>query len=60
LAFDISVLNVPLRPTRELRDVLREMRDAGDLFFVAQTQQLVFHVVPRRSGWRSTGSCSAR
>jgi hypothetical protein len=46
LAFDISVLNVPLRTTAEIRDVLREMRDAGDLFFVAETRQLVFHVVP--------------
>ena len=46
LAFDISVLNVPLRTTREIRDVLRAMRDAGDLFFIAETRQLVFHVVP--------------
>jgi hypothetical protein len=46
LAFDISVLNVPLHTSREIRDVLRAMRDAGDLFFVAETRQLVFHVVP--------------
>ena len=46
LAFDISVLNVPLHTTREIRDVLLAMRDDGDLFFIAETRQLVFHVVP--------------
>jgi hypothetical protein len=46
LAFDISVLNVPIRTAVEIRDVLRAMRDAGDLYFVAETRQLVFHVVP--------------
>ena len=46
LAFDISVLNMPLETVREVRDVLRAMSDAGDLFVVAETHQLVFHVVP--------------
>jgi hypothetical protein len=47
LAFDISVLNVPLTTAAETRDRLREMRDAGYLYFVAESRQLVFHVVPR-------------
>ncbi len=46
LAFDISVLNAPLETALEIRDVLRAMADAGDLFVVAETRQLVFHVVP--------------
>jgi hypothetical protein len=45
LAFDVSILHAPLASTREIRDVLRLMRDAGDLFFVAEVRQLVFHVV---------------
>ena len=51
LAFDISVLNVPGASAREIRDVLRRMRDDGELFFIAETSQLVFHVVP--SPWRA-------
>ena len=46
LAFDISVLHMPVDAARELRDVLRAMSDAGDLFVIAETRQLVFHVVP--------------
>lgn len=46
LAFDISILNMPLSTARTLRDVLRRMRSDGDLFFIAETRQLVFHVVP--------------
>jgi hypothetical protein len=46
LAFDISVLHMPLDAARELRDVLRAMSAAGDLFVIAETRQLVFHVVP--------------
>lgn len=46
LAFDLSIVNVPLSVAQELRDVLRHMRSNGDLFFVAETRQLVFHVVP--------------
>lgn len=45
VAFDISILNVPYAAAREIRDVLRRMRAAGDLFFIAEVQQLVFHVV---------------
>jgi hypothetical protein len=46
LAFDISVVNATLETARELRDVLRRMRQDGDLFFIAETRQFVLHVVP--------------
>jgi len=46
LAFDISVLHMSTDAVRELRDVLRAMSEAGDLFVIAETRQLVFHVVP--------------
>jgi hypothetical protein len=45
LAFDISILHVPIAAAREIRDVLRRLRDEGALFFMAETRQLVFHVV---------------
>lgn len=47
LAFDIALVNTPLATAYEIRDVLREMRDAGALHFIGESQQLVFHVVPR-------------
>jgi hypothetical protein len=55
LAFDISVLHAPLASVREIRDVLRQMRDEGDLFFVAEVRQLVFHVVvaPGRASYHA-------
>lgn len=46
LAFDISVLNAPLATAREIRDVLEGMARAGDLMFIAEQKQVVFHVVP--------------
>lgn len=46
LAFDIALVNTPLTRSYEIRDVLRGMRDAGLLYFIGETQQLVFHVVP--------------
>jgi hypothetical protein len=46
VAFDISILNLSLSTATRIRDVLRQMRADGDLFFVAETRQLVFHVVP--------------
>jgi membrane protein DedA with SNARE-associated domain len=46
LAFDISILHTSLAHATEIRDVLREMARAGDLHFIAERQQLVFHVVP--------------
>jgi len=53
LAFDIAIVNTPLQTVLELEDVLREMSDAGDILFIAERQQLVFHVVPQpsRLGW---------
>ena len=53
LAFDIAIVNTPLDTVLELEDVLREMSDAGDILFIAERQQLVFHVVPQpsRLGW---------
>jgi hypothetical protein len=47
MAFDIALVNTPLDTVYEIRDVLREMRRAGLLYFIGETQQLVFHVVPR-------------
>lgn len=46
-AFDIALVNTPLARVYEIRDVLRAMRDAGLIYFIGETQQLVFHVVPR-------------
>jgi hypothetical protein len=46
LAFDIALVNTPLETVYEIRDVLRAMRDAGDLLFIGERRQLVFHVVP--------------
>ena len=49
LAFDIALVNTPIERVYELRDVLRGMRDAGLLYFIGESQQLVFHVVPRHA-----------
>ena len=49
LAFDIAVVNTPLARAYEIRNVLREMRDAGEILFIGERQQLVFHVVPHPS-----------
>lgn len=46
-AFDIALVNTPLERVYEIRDVLREMRREGLIYFIGETQQLVFHVVPR-------------
>jgi hypothetical protein len=46
LAFDISILHTSLAHATEIRDVLRAMARDGDLHFVAEQRQLVFHVVP--------------
>src|SRR5712691_61301 len=53
LAFDIAIVNTPLRTVLELQDVLRQMSDAGDVLVIAEHEQLVFHVVPEpsRLGW---------
>jgi hypothetical protein len=46
LAFDISILNVPLSVARQIRDVMKRMSADGDLLYIAERRQLVFHVVP--------------
>lgn len=46
LAADISVLHRPLAHARELRDVLRQMAEAGQIHVVAEQRHVVFHVVP--------------
>lgn len=48
LAFDIALVNTPLTRAYEIRDVLRRLRSEGMLYFIGESQQLVFHVVPTR------------
>jgi hypothetical protein len=49
LAFDIALVNTPLDRIHEIRSALVRMRDAGDLMFIGERRQLVFHVVPHPS-----------
>jgi hypothetical protein len=49
LAFDIALINTPLQTVHEIRRVLRDMRAAGDILFIGERKQLVFHVVPHPS-----------
>lgn len=49
LAFDIALVNTPLKTVYEIRDVLRRMQSAGEILFIGERQQLVFHVVPHPS-----------
>jgi hypothetical protein len=49
LAFDIALINTPLKTVYEIRDVLRKMRNDGEILFIGERQQLVFHVVPHPS-----------
>ena len=46
LAIDIALINSKLETVYEIRDVLRRMQADGDILFVGERQQLVFHVVP--------------
>lgn len=46
LAFDIALINSSIETVTEIRDVLLDMRDDGDLLFIGERNQLVFHVVP--------------
>nr|MBA2353357.1 hypothetical protein [Acidobacteriota bacterium] len=55
LAVDMSVLHLPVGQARALGKVLHEMAARGDLHYVAEQRQLVFHVVPaaaRREHYR--------
>ncbi len=49
LAFDIALVNTPIETVTEIRHVLEQMRDAGDILFIGERRQLVFHVVPHPS-----------
>ena len=49
LAVDIGLVNTPLETIYEIRDVLRRMQDSGDILFIGERKQLVFHVVPHPS-----------
>jgi hypothetical protein len=49
LAFDIALVNTPLETVYEIRHVLERMRDAGEILFIGERRQLVFHVVPHPS-----------
>src|SRR5215212_10989399 len=49
LAFDIGVVNSKLQTIYEVRDVLRKMQANGDILFIGERYQLVFHVVPHPS-----------
>jgi hypothetical protein len=49
LAFDIALVNTPIETVTEIRRVLEQMRDAGDILFIGERRQLVFHVVPHPS-----------
>ena len=49
LAVDIALVNTPLERAYEIRDVLRRMQRRGDILFVGERRQLVFHVVPHPS-----------
>jgi hypothetical protein len=49
LAFDIALINTPMATVNEILDVLTRMRDAGDILFIGERHQIVFHVVPQPS-----------
>ena len=46
LAVDIALVNSSLETAYEVRDVLLAMQQKGDILFVGERRQLVFHVVP--------------
>ena len=49
LAVDIGLVNTPLETIYEIRDVLRRMQEEGEILFIGERRQLVFHVVPHPS-----------
>jgi hypothetical protein len=49
LAVDIALVNSSLETVYEIRNVLQRMQDAGDILFIGERKQLVFHVVPHPS-----------
>lgn len=46
LAVDIALINSLIETVQQTLAVLEQMRDAGDILFIAERHQLVFHVVP--------------
>lgn len=48
-AVDIGLKFAPEHTAKELRRVLEEMRAAGDIYFIAEANQLTMHIVPVRS-----------
>ena len=49
LAFDIGLVNSRQKTINEIRNVLTEMQRDGDILFIGERRQLVFHVVPHPS-----------
>ena len=45
-AVDIGLKYASEETAKDLRRVLEELRDAGDIYFIAERNQLTFHVVP--------------
>jgi hypothetical protein len=45
-ALDVGLKYMPADTAADLRRVLEEMRAAGDIYFIAEANQLTFHVVP--------------
>lgn len=45
-AVDIGLKYMPIDTANELRAVLEGMREAGDIYFIGERNQLTFHVVP--------------
>jgi hypothetical protein len=48
-AVDIGLKYAPADTAADLRRVLEEMRAAGDIYFIAEYNQLTFHIVPAPS-----------
>lgn len=48
-AIDIGLKFASEATARELRRVLEEMRTAGDIYYIAEANQLTLHIVPVRS-----------
>ena len=45
-AVDIGLKEMPIDTANELRVVLEDMREAGEIYFIGERNQLTFHVVP--------------
>lgn len=45
-AVDIGLKEIPIETANELRLVLEDMREADEIYFIGERNQLTFHVVP--------------